>query len=79
MSILLPPALPVNPHADLERLASAAIARPVRVAERSDSSVTLGAPHDTTPHGERAIAAAVRLAHPALAVFVTLDPPPAEA
>lgn len=72
------PHAPVNPHEDLERIASGAIALPVRVAERAEAHVTLAAPHDVTPDGERAIVAAVRKAFPGLAVFVTLDPKPVE-
>lgn len=77
MSDTIPPTEP-NPPADIERVASAAIARPVRVDRIEDGVAYLLAPHDTTIHGHRAIVAAVGDSHPDLVCVVALDAPPAE-
>lgn len=73
------PAAPVNPHAEIERVASGAIARQVRVVERSAGIVSLAAPSDTTKHGEMAIRRAVAdHLKQAVVIFVLLDDSPAE-
>lgn len=67
-----------NPHADIERVASDAIARPVRCERVEDGVAHLSAPRDTTLFGCRAIIAAMGIARPGLVCMVVLDEPEAE-